>query len=128
MTEYASITPEEVFDFSSLVAAWREVRRFSNTHEDLHDYHERRYRAFAAAFSADLDQPPPSTVPMPAWIVEWHQRQRHNSVPPLDDPVWWGRWPQQMHDFALGAEERARELYGPFDGYLERPPALRPYG
>lgn len=118
----------EVFEFSDLVDAWREKQSFSEAHEDLRDYHRRRYQAFAAAFGADLDRPLDSKPPMPAWMVEWHRGQPPRSVRPLDHPVWWGHWPEELHRFAHRADERARELYGPFSGYLERPPALSALG
>lgn len=114
----------EVFEFSDLVRAWRDKRSFSNAHEDLRDYHGRRYTAFAAAFGADLDRPPATKPAMPTWMVEWHNHQPPRSVRPLDHPVWWGQWPKDVHRFALRADERERELYGPFSGYVERPPAL----
>ena len=65
---------------------------------------------------------------MPSWIVDWHHNQPRWSVPPLYHPIWWGRWPEQLHRFALSADEREREPYGPFAGYLERPPVLSALG
>jgi hypothetical protein len=110
--------------FGDLVRAWRDMRFWSRAHPDLRGFYLRRYRALAAAFDVDLDIPPSSNPPMPDWLVEWHEAQGHRRVPPLEHPVWWGRWPEDLHGFVVRADERARTLEGPFAGYLEQPPAL----
>jgi hypothetical protein len=104
------------------------MRNFAAAHEDLRDFHRRRYQAFAAAFGVDLDRPPEPKPPMPTWMAEWHRAQPPHSVRPLEHPVWWRQWPEDVHRFALSADEQARGLHGPFAGYLERPPALGALG
>ena len=100
----------ECFEFSALIEAWREMRRWGEAHPNLAQYFNLRYRAFAAAFGVDLDACPEVAPAPPEWLTA---RIAGGELPFDED------WHQTIHAFADRAERDSRRLSGPFAGYLE---------
>lgn len=113
---------QERFDFRDLVRAWSDMRRWSDAHDDLADYHARRCRALSDVFGASFDQPPATAPPMPDWMSTW--RREHEWTTCNEAAHRWDNWTEQCLEFASEAENSARSLETPFDGYLEAPVAL----
>jgi hypothetical protein len=105
----------ECFEFSALIEAWRDRRRWGEAHPDLSQHFDLRYRAFAAAFEVDLDECPAVAPQMPGWMETRLARARL----PRD-----GDWHRSIHAFIQSAERDSRYLSGPFARYLEMPPAM----
>lgn len=102
------------YDFAALVGAWRDARQWANAHPELAKHYNARYRAFAAAFEAELDDCPKIAPPLPDWLAK-HIAESNRDVP-RDD-----HWHREIHRFALETEDRYRHLADPFAGYLEIP-------
>ena len=105
----------ECFEFSALIEAWREMRRWAEAHPDLARYCDLRYRAFATAFGVDLDACPEIAPAPPEWLTACIGGGEH----PCDE-----HWHQTIHAFADSADRDSRRLSGPFAGYLELPPGI----
>ena len=113
-------TPGPTFDFSDLIDSWIDARRYAAAHEDLRSYHDRRRRAFAAAFGANLEELPAEPPPLPTWLMEafGHGDVDERRFDHLQD------WHRSVHGFVLDTETKYRYLGGPWAGVLEMPPEL----
>lgn len=112
--DYGHVKPTS-HDFAEFVGAWRDKRRWADAHPDLATHYAARYRAFASAFEADLDECPTIAPPVPDCMAA---RMAEFGISRSD------HWHREVYRFTLETDHRYRYLSGPFSGYLEIPPEM----
>jgi hypothetical protein len=115
---------QQRYDFDAFLNAWYDARRHAGAHPDLREYFAVRYRAFAAAFGADLNERPARAPRLPEWMKPWFDRA-HPSMPEKLRARDRRQWHHGVHRFVLRVEEDYRYLSHPLSGYLETPPEIR---